>query len=218
MPTIEVSPEGWNIPVCTYGLLACSSSRRPLEPYLTAAPLCFSIMRKSASLDFWTRFYIQKIERLMLKHMDTSSKKGSNGRRSIENTWTLPAKSERESSRPIRTGHAKEALHMPYVLSMISGHFFNSKIVKFNFKKLLVAKGWLCERESSRPSNRPIGMGRAKDALHMPYALSMIFGHLFNSKIVKFNFKKLFGHFQQPVNKARARYYGWGWRQFQQIG
>ncbi len=57
-----------------------SSSRRPLEPFLKEAPLCFSIMRKSASLDFRTLFYIQKIERVMLKHMDTSGKKVSNGR------------------------------------------------------------------------------------------------------------------------------------------
>ncbi len=44
----------------------------------------------------------------------------------------------RESSRPIGmgAGRAKEALHMPYALSVISGHFLIQKSFKFNFKKL----------------------------------------------------------------------------------
>ncbi len=70
---------GWQL----YSQASFNSSRRPLEPFLREAPLCFSIMGKSASLDFRTLFYIQKIERVMLKHMDTSGKKVSNGRRSI---------------------------------------------------------------------------------------------------------------------------------------
>ncbi len=79
------------------------------------------------------------------------------------------------------------AFHMHYALSMIFGHFFKFKIVKFNLKNFLAAKeAVMCVRESSRPSNRPIGMGHAKEALHMHYVLSVIFGHFFNSKIVNF--------------------------------
>ncbi len=41
------------------GLTMYSSSRRPLGPFLKEAPLCYSIVGKSASPDFRTRFYIQ---------------------------------------------------------------------------------------------------------------------------------------------------------------
>ncbi len=38
-----------------------SSSRRPIGKKMKEAPLCFSIVGKSASFDFRTRFYVQKI-------------------------------------------------------------------------------------------------------------------------------------------------------------
>ncbi len=50
----------------------------------------------------------------------------------------------------------------------------------------------MCVRESSLRTDS-IGTGRAKEALHMHYVLSVIFGHFFQFKIIKFNFKKLSG-------------------------
>ncbi len=44
----------------------------------------------------------------------------------------------------------------------------------------------MCVRESRRPSNRPIGMGHVKEALHLHYALSVIFGHFLIQKSLNF--------------------------------
>ncbi len=63
-----------------------------MEPFFQEVPLCFSIMRKSASHDFRIVFISKNQKRLMLKHTDTSSKKGSFGRVPFKNIWSLPAK------------------------------------------------------------------------------------------------------------------------------
>ncbi len=43
-------------------------------------------------------------------------------------------------------GYRDGAFHMHYALSMILGHFFNSKSLNLILKNFLAAKGWLCER------------------------------------------------------------------------
>ncbi len=76
-----------------------------MEPFLQEAPLCFSIMRKSASCDFWIFLY-PKIKRLMLEHMDISGKKSPTGaiqlcRDGVQLRWLCER--ERERAADLRT-------------------------------------------------------------------------------------------------------------------